>query len=353
MIKEEANFLIEGKKIGDSSPCFIIAEVGINHNGDINIAKKMVDLAVDCGVDAVKFQTFTAKEFISNEEDTYKYKSQGKEVEESALKMFERNEFKEDQWKEIVDYCRSKGIIFFSTPKNLSNLELLLRVGIPAIKVSSANLVNLPVLRDYSKKKIPMIISTGMAYLSEVDEAVRIIKENNSDLAILHCVSSYPVNFEKLNFRKMDTLKSAFPDCVIGFSDHTEGSIAAIIATALGAKILEKHFTLDKNMPGPDHWFSADPRELKELVEGVRNIEKSLGSSEIKPTDDEIKTRLVSHCSITANQEIKKGKTITEEMIAMKRPGTGLLSKFIPFVVGRKAKKDIEKGELIILEKLD
>jgi sialic acid synthase SpsE len=347
-----ATIKISNKLIGEKEPVFIIAEAGINHNGDVNIAKKMIDSAIVCGVDAIKFQTFTAKEFISDENEMFEYKSQGKEVKESALKMFERNEFSEEQWKEISDYCKEKGIIFFSTPQNLSNLELLLKIGVPAIKVGSDDLVNSPLLEEYSKKGLPMIISTGMAYLSEVDEAVRMIRKNNKSLAILHCVSSYPADFEELNFRKIETLKIAFPDCVIGYSDHSEGTAASVIAVAVGAKIIEKHFTLDKNMPGPDHWFSADIKELERLVKEVRNTEKALGSSEIKPTEKEIKMRAPSYRSITAVQDIKKGDLLTKEKIAVKRPGTGLLPKFIPFVIGREAKQDIKKGELITLDKL-
>lgn len=344
---------ISNKLIGGQEPCFIIAEAGINHNGDISIAKKMIDLAINCGVDAVKFQTFTAKEFVSNESEMFEYKSQGKKVKESELKMFERNEFSQEEWKEIANYCKKRKIIFFSTPQNISNLELLLKIGVPAIKVGSDDLVNLPLLEEYSKKGLPMIISTGMAYLSEVDEAVRTVRKNNKDLAVLHCVSSYPAEFEELNFKKIETLKKAFPECVIGYSDHSSGVTANIIATALGAKIIEKHFTLDKNMPGPDHWFSADPKELKELVQGIRNTEKALGSSEIKPTESEAKMRAPAHRSITAAKDIKKGELLTKEKIVVKRPGTGILPKFIPFIIGRKAKQDIKKGELIALKKLE
>jgi len=344
---------IGNRLIGEECPCFIIAEAGINHNGDISIAKKMIDLAVDCGVDAVKFQTFTAKEFISNEDEIYEYKSEGKTVKESMLKIFERNEFSEEEWREIADYCKKKKVIFFSTPQNLSNLEVLLKIRVPTIKVGSDDLINLPLLEEYSKKGLPMIISTGMAYLSEIDEAIRIIKKNNKELAVLHCVSSYPAEFEELNLRKINTLKKAFPGCVIGFSDHSKGTMAGIVAVILGAKILEKHFTLDKNMPGPDHWFSADPKELKDLVKGVRNIEKSLGSSEIKPVEKEIEMRGICHRSIVASQSIKKGEILTKENITMKRPGTGLAPKFIDFIVGRKAKQDMRKGELITLENLE
>ena len=343
---------ISNKSIGGQEPCFIIAEAGINHNGDISIAKKMIDLAIEAGVDAVKFQTFTAKEFISNENEIYEYKSRGKDVKESALKMFERNEFSKEQWKEIAEYCQQKGIIFFSTPQDLSNLELLLRIGIPAIKVGSDDLVNLPLLEEYSKKGLPMIISTGMAYLSEVDEAVRTVRKNNKDLAILHCVSSYPAKPEELNLKKIKNLRNIFSDCVIGFSDHSEGIMAAIIAVALGAKIIEKHFTLDKNMPGPDHWFSADPNELKELVRQVRKTEESLGGSIIRPAESEVKMRLACYRSITASRDIKKGEILAKENIAMKRPGMGILAKFAPLAIGREAKEDIKKGELISFNKI-
>lgn len=340
------------RKIGENFPCFIIAEAGINHNGDLNIAKKMIDVAVESGVDAIKFQTFKAKEFVNNEKEIYEYESQGKKVKESMLKMFKRYEFNENDWRAISQYCKKRGIIFFSTPQNVSDLNLLLRIGVPAIKVGSDDLVNLPLQKQYSKKGLPMIISTGMAYLSEVDEAVRVIRDNNKKLAILHCVSSYPADFEELNLRGIETLKKAFPYCVIGFSDHSWGITAALTAVSLGAHILEKHFTLNRNMSGPDHRFSSDIEELKALVEQVRNVEKSLGASDIKPTINEMKMRNLAHRSLVASGDIRKGEKFTARNMTVKRPGTGLPPKFFDVVLGKKAAKTIKKNELITFKNI-
>jgi N-acetylneuraminate synthase/N,N'-diacetyllegionaminate synthase len=340
---------ISNKYVGENEPCFIIAEAGINHNGDINIAKKMIDIAKDCGVDAVKFQTFTAKNFIRGKKETYEYKSQGKKVKESMLKMFQRHEFKRSEWEEIAAYCRKKKIIFFSTPQDTENLNLLLEIGIPAIKVGSDDLINSPLLEEYSKKGLPMLISTGMAYMSEIDEAVKIIKKYNNELIIFHCVSSYPTNFDELNLNVIKTLQTNYSDCIIGFSDHSEGTVAAIISTALGSKVFEKHFTLDKNMKGPDHRFSADPSELKEIVKKIRTTELYLGSPDKKPTAKEIKIRKIAHRSIVAIIDILKGEVLTKENLSFKRPGTGLPPKLIKNILGKKAKKNIKKNEIINL----
>lgn len=341
-----------GKLIGKGEPCFIIAEAGINHNGEINTAKKMIDAAKECGASAVKFQTFTAKELVADEKLTYAYQSQGREVAESMAKIFERCEFSKEQWQEIADYCIQKNIIFFSTPQNVSNLNLLLEIGVPAIKVGSDDLVNLPLLDEYSKKGLPMIISAGMAYLKEVEDAVKTIKKNNQELIILHCVSSYPAESQDLNLRKILTLKKAFSDCVIGFSDHSEGATAAVVSVALGALVFEKHFTLNKNMPGPDQRFSADPDELKEIIKAIRTTEKALGSPVVQPTEREMEMRTLCHRSIVADRNIKKGEELTKGNTAAKRPGTGILAKFENQVLGKRAKQDIKEGELITLEKL-
>lgn len=338
---------IGNKWVGGFAPCFIIAEAGINHNGDLALAKKMVDAALACGVDAVKFQTFTAADFIQDETIVYEYQSQGKKVKESMLKMFQRCEFTEAKWREIAAHCQKRGILFFSTPQDESNLELLLKIGVPAIKVGSDDMVNLPLLSAYSKKNLPMIISTGMAYLSEVEEAVATILENNRELVILHCVSSYPTPPNELNLRKMETLRKNFPQCVVGFSDHSLGTTAAIAAAALGAKVFEKHFTLDRNLPGPDHWFSSDPQELKELVAGIRASEEALGDPEIKPTVREVAMRKESHRSVVAARDIEKGEVLQRGDLILKRPGTGLPPKFLDQCIGKTAKVKIPKNGLL------
>lgn len=343
-----------GKRlIGDGQPCFLVAEVGINHNGDIGLAKQMIDVAIECGVDAIKFQTFKAEEFVACAGGSYTYRSQGKEVTESMYEMFKRYEFSREEWGTIFAYCKDRDITFFSTPQNPSDLDFLLSlVKLPAIKVGSDDLTNLPLLRYYASKGLPMIISTGMATLGEIEDAVRIIKSaGNDDLIILHCVSSYPADAEEVNLRRIKTIEQAF-NVIVGFSDHTIGLVAAIGAVAFGAKVIEKHFTLDKDLPGPDHWFSADPGELRRLVEDVRLIEEALGSSVITPTQKEWGMRDITRRSIVAKRDIAKGDIISEDMLTLKRPGTGLPPKFIEYVLGKEARVFIKKDELIDFTKV-
>jgi N-acetylneuraminate synthase/N,N'-diacetyllegionaminate synthase len=345
--------ITNNRYIGNDEPCFIVAEVGINHNGDVNSVKKMIDVAKKCGVDAVKFQTFKAEEFVSNPDETYTYKSQGREVTESMLEMFKRYEFSEREWKDIFSYCKNINIICFSTPQNPSDLDFLLKiVNLSIIKVGSDDLTNLELLKYYASKNKPMIISAGMSFISEIEDAVEIIREKgNNDLVVLHCISSYPSEPEEVNLKKMLTIRQAF-DVIVGFSDHTLGTIAATAAVALGAKLIEKHFTLDKNLPGPDHWFSSDPKELSQLVQAIRYTEKSLGSYIIKPTPKEIEMRKIARRSIVAARDIKKGEVITLEALSVKRPGTGLPPKFVKHILKKEAKIDIKKNELITFEKI-
>ncbi|MBL4933546.1 N-acetylneuraminate synthase family protein [Clostridium paridis] len=343
----------EERYIGENQPVFIIAEAGINHNGDIKIAKKMIDSAKKCGVDAVKFQTFKAEEFISDRDEVYVYKSQGKEITESMYEMFKRYEFNEKEWIDIANYCKEKDIIFFSTPQNPSDLDFLLSiVDMPIIKVGADDLTNLELLKYYASKGKPMIISAGMAYISEIEEASETIRgESNNDLAILHCISSYPADAEEVNLRKMNTIKNAF-DAIVGFSDHTMGNEAAVMAVTLGAKIIEKHFTLDKNMAGPDHWFSADIDEMKKLVYSIRFAEKAMGSSRVKPTEKEMEMRRIARRSIIAKKDLLAGHIIDKNDIEFKRPGEGLPPKFAQYLIGKKITKTVRSKEIINFENI-
>jgi len=341
------------KKIGYGESCFIIAEAGINHNGDINIAKKMIDAAKECGVDSIKFQTFKAEEFISDKNETYTYKSQGKEITESMYEMFKRYEFTKEEWIEIIEYCKKKDIVFFSTPQNSTDLDFLMGlVDLPVIKIGADDLTNLDLMSYYASKKIPMMISAGMAYISEIEDAVEVIKkEGNDDLIILHCVSSYPATAEEVNLRKMNTIKQAF-EVIVGFSDHTMGTVAATGAVALGAKVIEKHFTLDKNMPGPDHWFSSDVEEIRKLVCDIRYIEKALGSSKVIPTEKEMEMRKIARRSIVAKNDLMIGDIINKNNIEYKRPGNGLPPKFAKYIVGKKVNRQLKSGEIITYENI-
>jgi len=339
--------------VGEGEPCFIVAEIGINHSGDIDLAKQMVDVAIKCGVDAVKFQTFKAEEFVASAGGSYTYRSQGKEITESMYEMFKRYEFSREEWETILAYCKDRDITFFSTPQNPSDLDFLLSLAkLPAIKVGSGDLTNLPLLRYYASKGLPMIVSTGMATIGEIEDAVNTIKSTgNDDLIILHCVSSYPTDADEVNLKRIKTIEQAF-HVIVGFSDHTIGPVAVIGAVALGAKVIEKHFTLGRDLPGPDHWFSADPRELRGLVEDVRLIEKGLGSSVITPTQKEWRMRDIARRSIVAKRDIDKGDIISEDMLTLKRPGTGLPPKFIEYVLGKEARIFIKKDELIDFNKV-
>lgn len=341
------------KLIGDEEPCFIIAEIGINHNGDINLAKKMIDKSIECGVDAVKFQVFKAEEFISNMSSNYTYKSEGKIITESMFDMFKRYEFEANEWKEIFEYCKKKRIEFFVTPQNSTDLDFVLSIiDIPAIKVGSDDLTNLELLKYFAKKNKPIIISSGMAYLSEIEDAVNTIQNTgNKDLIILHCISSYPVDVEEVNLKKILTIKQAF-DTIVGFSDHTIGHIASIGAIVLGAKVIEKHFTLDKNLPGPDHWFSANLDDMKKLVDGIRYIEKALGTGTVIPTKKEMGMRKLTRRSIVASTDISETDVITRDKITFKRPGTGLPPKFLKYILEKETKVNIKKNEQITFDKL-
>lgn len=342
------------KYIGDGAPCFIIAEAGINHNGDIEKAKKMIEAAKKCGADAIKFQTFKAEEFISDPKATYTYYSQGKKVIESMLEMFKRYEFSESAWKEIIECCYKKNIIFLTTPQNPSDLDFILSLtSLSAIKVGADDLTNLELISYYASKKIPLIISAGMAYASEIEDAIKAIRVvGNNDIVVLHCVSSYPADASELNLNKIESIKRVF-GVISGFSDHSIGTSAAIASVALGAKVIEKHFTLNKSLSGPDHWFSADVQELRELIESVRFVEKALGSSKLIPTDKEMEMRKLTRRSIVAARDLKKGTPITECDIAFKRPGTGIPPNFKEYILGRRLKTNISKDGLILLDYLD
>jgi sialic acid synthase SpsE len=345
---------IGNKWVGEGKPCFIVAELGINHNGDVDIAKKMIVEAKKCGVDAVKMQSFVTEEFVTDKNLKYTYKSQGRKIIESQYEMFKRYELNKKTQKELFNFARKKEILLFSTPQD-STFKMVdylcsKEINMPAIKVGSDDLTNLPLLAYYAKNRKPMIISTGMSTIDEIEEAVRTIEgQGNKEIIILKCTSQYPTPPEECNLNQIKTLQYAF-NKIIGYSDHTIGGTAAVIATILGAKVIEKHFTLNKKMPGPDHWFSADPKELKELVTKVREAEKMLGKPQFVLSKAELKMKLISRRSIVAKNDIKKGEVIKENDLGLGRSGGGLPSKYLPFVAGKTAKRDFKKGEKITLK---
>ncbi|MCL2459745.1 MAG: N-acetylneuraminate synthase family protein [Euryarchaeota archaeon] len=342
----------ERNSIGRGCPVYIIAEIGINHNGDLGLAKELVRKAKDCGANSVKFQKFTAAEFVSDSCPEYTYISQGQQITESQIDLFQRHEFSTSEWKELFEFCQKQDIDFFVTPQNPSDLDFILSIAkVPLIKVGADDLTNLKLLEYYAKKGIPLIISAGMAYISEIEDAFQTIvrKVGNQQLIILHCVSSYPADDEEVLMQKMKTINQAF-SVIVGFSDHTVGHTAAVVATVMGANVIEKHFTLDHNLQGPDHWFSADPSELAELVSQVRRAEKMIGTGIVEPTSKEKGNRTIGRRSIVTVKEIKKGDIITSSSIAFQRPGDGIPPKEGENIIGMKCCRDVAKGEKLMYD---
>jgi sialic acid synthase SpsE len=341
---------INGRAIGAGHAPFIIAEAGINHNGVLAMAIEMVGVAKAAGADAVKFQTFKAEEFVGNPKQTYTYRSQGKEVTESMLAMFQRYELPRQAWREIKAECDRQGIIFMSTPQNRSDLDLLIEVGVPVVKIGSDDFTNLPLIRSYAETGLPLILSCGMSDLAEVFQALDAAGAlDGYPVALLLCTSQYPTPPQDVNLRKLKTLQGAFPDLVTGFSDHTQGVLAASLAVAMGAVILEKHFTLDCDLPGPDHWFSENPATLEHWVASIRNATVMLGSNLIRPTRSELSMRKVARRSLVALTAISRGEALTLQNVGARRPGHGLPPSFLEQVLGTVASRDISAGDVLNL----
>ena len=338
---------IAERVVGDGKPTFIIAEAGINHNGDVELAKRLIDVAVKAGADAVKFQTFKAEEVTTKYAPKAEYQIKNTDSDESQYEMVKKLELDESDFREIRDYARRKNIVFLSTPFDFESVDFLDELGVPAFKVSSTDLTNIPFLEYVAEKGKPIILSTGMGTLGEVERAVNAIKSTgNEKIVLLHCVTDYPAKFECLNLRVIQTLRNAFK-LPVGFSDHSLGVYAPIAAVALGAVVIEKHFTLDKTLPGPDHKASLEPEELMEMVKAIRLVEAALGDGVKRPTPEEEKIKIAARRSIVARVRIPKGTIISEDMLSFKRPGIGLSPEYYRKLIGRRARKDIEEDELI------
>lgn len=337
--------------VGKNNPVFIIAEAGVNHNGSLETAKMLVDAAKEAGADAVKFQSFTTENLATAYAPKADYQKETTSEKESQSEMLKKLELSAQDFAELKKYCDMKGILFLSTPHTADTLEYLDQL-MPAYKIGSGDLTNLPVLEEIAKRQRPIILGTGMATLAEVHETVDAIKKINNQLILLHCTTEYPCKREDVNLRAMQTLQKEF-DYPIGYSDHTEGIDVSLMAARLGAVVIEKHFTLDKNMEGPDHKASLNPEELKELVTGLRNKnypeldEVVLGSSEKKPSKIEIDIAKIARKSIVANQDIAEGAIISRDMLSIKRPGTGIKPSELERVTGRKAKRFLKRDSLI------
>ena len=331
----------------DTEHIFIIAEAGVNHNGSIELAKQLIDVAAKARADAVKFQTFIAEEVVNTDAPKAEYQKRTTDTSESQLEMIRKLELSKEDHRELMDYAKNKNIMFLSTPFDNRSVDLLVELGVPLIKISSGDITNHPFLKFIAKKGLPIIISTGMSTLEEVAEAVSVIKEAGcKDLTLLHCTSNYPARVEDCNLLAMKTMADAF-DVPVGYSDHTPGIYVPLAAAAMGVCVIEKHFTLDKNLPGPDHRASLEPAELEEMVREIRNVEKALGSSVKAPAESELEVRDVARRSIVAKVDIPAGTVITDDILAFKRPDVGVSPKNMDKIIGRTSISDIKKDSLI------
>lgn len=338
--------------IGTGEPVFVIAEAGVNHNGDVNLAKRLIDVAVESGADAVKFQTFHADHMVTCTAAKADYQKSTTSSEESQYEMIKNLELSDDVFLELADYTRKQKILFLSTPFDEESVELLDRIDVPAYKISSGEITNFPLLKKIAEKKKPVIMSTGMATLGETEDAFHYLKKCGSeDIIILHCTTSYPAPVVSVNLNAMKTLRCAF-HVPIGYSDHTEGITIPIAAVAMGACVLEKHFTCDRTLPGPDHKASLESHELKAMITAIRDIELAKGTGIKIPNDDEEEIKKVARKSIVAKKNIESGTILDESMLDFKRPGTGIEPIFLHRVVGKISKKEFMKDDLILWEYL-
>ena len=331
------------------SHTFIIAEVGVNHNGSVDIAKKMIDTAKACGVDAVKFQTFVSENLVSRFAEKAEYQKETTGKDESQLAMIKKLELSYDDFRDLKSYAESMGLEFMSTPFDHESIDFLAELGMDIFKIPSGEITNLPYLMKIAKLKRRVILSTGMSTLQEIKKAIAILKNyGTDDITLLHCNTAYPTPYRDVNLNAMKTLRDSF-GLPVGYSDHTKGIEVPIAAAALGAVVIEKHFTLDRNMEGPDHKASLEPDELKQMVTSIRNIEDALGSSEKGLTESEAVNRDIARKSIVAKCDIKAGTVFSEGNITVKRPGNGISPMKWFEVLGKKAPRDFEYDELIEL----
>lgn len=343
---------IASRPVGPGHPPFVVAEVGINHNGDLDRALEMVHVAAKAGCDAVKFQTFRAEEFVNDPAQMFTYRSQGGEVTESMLAMFRRHELPESAWPVIRAECARAGILFFSTPQNPSDLDILLGVGVPAVKVGSDDFTNLPLLKRYARSGLPLILSTGMSDLAEAHQALEAVGAlDGYPVILLVCTSQYPTPEADVHLARIATLRAAFPPVPIGFSDHTAGPLASALATALGACLLEKHFTLSHDLPGPDHWFSEDPDGLAAWVSAIRAAHRMLGSPLVRPTAVERGNKREYQRRLVAARAIPAGEPMAADALTLRRVagGRGLPPAFLDYLLDRPAPRAYRAGEPIEL----
>ncbi|EAJ4502799.1 N-acetylneuraminate synthase [Campylobacter upsaliensis] len=325
----------------------IIAEAGVNHNGDINLAKKLIEQAAKAGADVVKFQTFKANSCVSVSAKKAKYQLETTAKEESQLEMIQKLELSYESHFELMKHCKKHGIAFLSTPFDLESVEFLRGLDLPYFKIPSGEITNLPYLKAVAKCKKKVLLSTGMANLGEIEATLTILRKNGTrNITLLHCNTEYPTPFEDVNLNALKTLKEAFK-LEVGYSDHTEGIVASLGAVALGAVVIEKHFTLDKTMEGPDHRASLEFEELRALCKGIRELEKALGSGIKKASKSEAKNKIIARKSLVAKREIQKGEKFSIENLTTKRPGSGISAMRYEEYLGKRALKTYKKDELI------
>jgi len=336
--------------IASDRPCFIIAEAGVNHNGDAALAKQLVLAAKESGADAVKFQTFQAKHLVTSDAPQAEYQAKNSGKTESQFDMLKRLELPLEAFAELNRYCQELGIMFMSTAFDEDSSDFLAGLGMPIFKIPSGELTNLPLLRHIARHGKPMIVSTGMGTLDEVAEAVETIRSaGNDDITVLHCVTDYPTPPDQVNLRAMHVIKEEL-NVPVGYSDHTMGIEASVIAVAAGAKVIEKHFTLDCSLPGPDHKASLEPGDLAEMVRSIRRVEVLLGSGQKRPNESELAVAKIVRRSVVAARDLKAGEVICKEMVQLRRPGTGIEPARLPEVIGKKLVRAVAGGVVLSWE---
>ena len=345
-------FKIGSSLIGENNKAFIIAEIGVNHNGEYSLAKKLIDQAILCGADCVKFQTFTAGNVVTKNTELAKYQIKNKVKEKNQFDMLKNLELSKNDFKKLFLYCKKRKIEFLSTPASFQDVNFLDKLGVNSFKLASMHASEPEFIRYVASKNKPLIASTGMCTSSEVKEMSKIIKKTkNKKVCIMQCTSNYPSIIEDSNINVLKEYKKF--GFVLGYSDHTTSDISAITALALGAKVFEKHFTLNKKMKGPDHKASVNPKELKRYIQNIRLAEKALGSHIKKPTKNEKNTRLIARRSLAVSQKISKGEKVTIEKIKFIRPASGIQIKYLKFVLNKKVKNDLNENEFIKWKNLE
>ncbi len=334
---------IGDRVIGDGEPVFVIAEAGINHNGDMEKAKALIDAAVSAGADAIKFQTHIPEEEMLDIEATAGY------VGESLFGLLKRMELSKDNHVELMNYAKEKGIMFLSTPFSKAAADMLEELGVPAFKIGSGEATNIPLLVHIAKKGKPMIISTGMTEMGEVEDTVEEVKKYNDQIILAQCTSTYPTRYDDVNLKAIQSMREKF-SVPVGLSDHSEGIYTALAAAALGACVIEKHFTISRNWPGPDQKASIEPNELAEMVKGVRAIDRALSSPAKKVISDEVPVQKMARESVVSIKDIPEGTVISQDMIWVKRPGTGIPARDMNKIIGKTAKRTIKSDSLISWE---